>query len=325
MRDYRFDVARVICMTYIVAFMHLYAYVYPGGRDTYYIPACVAFTDACLGLFTFISGYLLGKKYIFGEHGFGSIWIFYKKRILRIIPLYILSLVALWLIGFNEGRPTISGLLCISPFVWTRPRTLWYIPVILCCYLITPLVSRKGLTWRIYSSVCVLLLLMVLRSLFPSIDPRLVFNMFFYLIGIVTASCFDWTFNIPYGAIIKKTIILSFLILLVGGLYSMLYNHSFYKIVVKVVGVFAVLFISEYISDYVFGKKKRIGQLFEYVSYASLACYMFHRFFYWAAESFWNPSDTSVKWLFMAGLVYPIIIVLSYAIQKAYDFVARKL
>lgn len=52
MRDYRFDVARVVCMTYIVAFMHLYAYVYPEGRDTYYISACVAFVDACLGLFT---------------------------------------------------------------------------------------------------------------------------------------------------------------------------------------------------------------------------------------------------------------------------------
>ena len=25
MRDYWFDVARVVCMTYIVAFMHLYA------------------------------------------------------------------------------------------------------------------------------------------------------------------------------------------------------------------------------------------------------------------------------------------------------------
>ena len=34
MRDYRFDVARVVCMTYIVAFMHLYGYVYPQGRVT---------------------------------------------------------------------------------------------------------------------------------------------------------------------------------------------------------------------------------------------------------------------------------------------------
>lgn len=69
MRDYRFDVARVVCMTYIVAFMHLYAYIYPEGKETFYIPACKTFTDSCLGLFTFISGYLLGKKYQFGYDG----------------------------------------------------------------------------------------------------------------------------------------------------------------------------------------------------------------------------------------------------------------
>ncbi len=325
MRDYRFDVARVICMTYIVAFMHLYAYVYPEGRDTYYIPACVVFVDSCLGLFTFISGYLLGKKYLFGEQENCSMWLFYKKRILRIIPLYYLSLLALWLIGFNEGRPTISGLLCISPFVWTRPRTLWYIPVILCCYLITPLVSRSGIAWRIYSSLCVLLLLIGLVFIIPSIDHRLLFNMFFYLVGIITASCFDWTFKFHYGGIIKTVIILSFLILLVGGLFTPLYTRSFYKVMVKCLGVFAILLLSESVCSYVFGKKKQFGQLFLYVSYASMACYMFHRFFYWVGESVWNPSDTTIKWIYMAGLVFPVMLVLSYLIQKTYDSVTKRL
>jgi hypothetical protein len=60
-------------------------------------------------------------------------------------------------------------------------------------------------------------------------------------------------------------------------------------------------------------------QIVSLVSYASMACYMFHRFFYWAAEKIWNPSDTSVKWLFMAGLVFPVIIAFSYMIQKMYD------
>lgn len=325
MRDYRFDVARVACMTYIVAFMHLYAYVYPEGRDSYYIPACVAFVDACLGLFTFISGYLLGKKYLFGEQGSCSVWLFYKKRILRIMPLYFLSLLALWLIDFNEGRSTISGMLCISPFVWARPRTLWYIPVILCCNLITPLVSRKGLAWRIYSSLCVLLLLIGSTFIFTSIDHRLLFNMFFYLVGIVTASYFDWTFNFRYGGIIKNAIILSFLILLLGGLFTPLYAHSLYKEMVKCVGVFALLFFSESICSYIFSKKIKFGQLFIYVSYASMACYMFHRFFYWVAERVWNPSDTTIKWIYMAGLVFPVMIVLSYLIQKTYDSMTKKL
>jgi len=93
------------------------------------------------------------------------------------------------------------------------------------------------------------------------------------------------------------------------------------------VGVFAILFICEGISKLIFdgqndqkGRFKALAcQIVSIVSYASMASYMIHRFFYWAAEKIWNPSDTSVKWLFMAGLVFPVIIAFSYMIQKLYD------
>ena len=92
-------------------------------------------------------------------------------------------------------------------------------------------------------------------------------------------------------------------------------------------GVFVILFICEAVSRLLFaghkngenGLKTIACQMVGFVSYASMACYMFHRFFYWAAEKMWNPSDTSVKWLFMAGCVYPVIVALSYVIQKLYD------
>ena len=92
-------------------------------------------------------------------------------------------------------------------------------------------------------------------------------------------------------------------------------------------GVFVILFICETVSKLLFdshknkenGIKSLACQIVGFVSYASMACYMFHRFFFWVAEKMWNPSVTSVKWLFMAGCVYPIIVVLSYVIQKMYD------
>ncbi len=147
-RDYRFDVARVLCMTYIVAFVHLWAYIHPEVISANYVhPAFEMLCNSCLGLFTFASGYLLGSKYSFGKEGSSKIWPFYKKRVLRIIPLFLLAALALYLIGFNSAKATFNGLLCISPFVKPRPMTLWYIPVILWCYLITPLVSRNNITW----------------------------------------------------------------------------------------------------------------------------------------------------------------------------------
>jgi hypothetical protein len=94
-------------------------------------------------------------------------------------------------------------------------------------------------------------------------------------------------------------------------------------------GVFVILFICEGVSRLLFDghNKSEKGfnvlacQIVGFVSYASMACYMFHRFFYWAAERIWNPSDATVKWLMMAGLVYPIIVILSYVIQKTYDHI----
>lgn len=331
MREYRFDVARVVCMTYIIAFMHLYAYIYPEGRNTFYIPVCVTMTDACLGLFTFISGYLLGKKYVFGKCGNCDWWTFYKKRLLRIIPLFVIASIVLWLIDFNEITPTRNGILCISPFVNPKPRTLWYIPVILWCYIVTPLVSRNSMRWRFLSSICVFALLLIARSLFPSVDERMIYNLFFYLTGIYMASCLGGKCNNTYFKYLKVLYILSFVLLISFGLYySLLYRPS-YIFAVGGLGVFALLFICEGISKLVYyGQNAHHGSLrniasfvIEKASYASMACYMFHRFFYWAAEKIWNPSDTSVKWLFMACCVYPIIVVSSYVIQKVYDDVQK--
>ena len=318
MREYRFDVVRVICMTYLIMFFHVYCYIYPHGETPFYAPACTALAHACLGLFTFVSGYLLGKKYCFGKFGNSDVWTFYKKRILRIIPLFILSSIALWLIDFNSSDATWNGLLCISPFVNPKPQTLYYIPIILWCYLVTPLISRRGLRWRIWGCVSFFILLLVARFLFPTIDNRFVFDALFYFVGVVSASCFDWKLNIPYGTAIKMFVVLAFVLLVaIATKHTLLYT-TFRQMAVGAVGVFAILFVSEGISK-IGGQKT-----FYIISYASMACYMFHRFFYWVGEYVWNPSDATIKWIYMAGLVFPVMIVLSYLIQKTYDSMVKR-
>ena len=327
MREYRFDVVRVVCMTYLVTYVHLYEYIYPQGRMTIYHPATIAMAHACLGLFTFVSGYLLGQKYCFGQEGNTEVWTFYKKRILRVIPLFVLASIALWLTDFNDTASTLNGLLCISPFVDPKPMTLYYIPVILWCYLMTPLVSRPGLKWRVYSCLSVFGVLVVARVLFPSIDNRFVFNVFFYFVGIVSASCFDWKLNTSHGAAFKTFCVFAFVLLTAVAIYKSMLYPTYAQMALGAAGVFAILFICEGISKLLFDgqndQKSHVNtlacQIVSLVSYASMACYMFHRFFYWAAEKIWNPSDTSVKWLFMAGLVFPVIVAFSYLIQKLYD------
>ena len=327
MREYRFDVVRVVCMTYIVTYIHLYEYIYPNGRMTFYLPICIGMTHACLGAFTFVSGYLLGKKYIFGQQGDADIWTFYKKRILRIVPLFIVSSILLWLIDFNGSKSTLNGLLCVSPFIDPKPRTLYYIPIILWCYLITPLISRHRLKWRIMGSLVIMVIIAIARYLFPSIDSRFLFNVFFYLVGVISAPCFNWRFNIPHGTSIKISAVLTFVIIVTIVMYYSMQFSNAVQMAIGAMGVFVILFVCEGISSLLFDNsnvqqsvlKKRVCQLISVVSYASMTCYMFHRFFYWSAESIWNPSDTSVKWFYMIVIVFPIILVCSYAIQKVYD------
>jgi acetyl esterase/lipase/peptidoglycan/LPS O-acetylase OafA/YrhL len=314
-------------MTHLVAYAHLNEYIYPQGHMTNYFPVCVAMAHASLGLFTFISGYLLGRKYCFGQQENGDVRRFYQKRIMRIIPLFVVASIVLWIIDFNNARSTVNGLLYISPFVDPKPRTLYYIPVILWCYLVTPLISRRDLKWRVIACLSLWGVLLIARFLFQSIDSRFVFNVFFYFVGVVSASCFDWKLSTSFGRTIKLFVVLAFVTFVaVAPHYSLLFS-GFRQMVLGAVGVFVILFICEGISSLFFDDKNaqqnpfkvQVCRIVSIVSYASMACYMFHRFFYWAAEKVWNPSDITVKWLFMVGLVFPIIITFSYMIQKLYD------
>lgn len=331
MREYRFDVVRVVCMTYLVTYVHLYEYIYPQGRMTCFQPASIALAHACLGLFTFVSGYLLGRKYCFGQQGNADVRAFYRKRILRIIPLFVLASIALWLIGFNDAESTWNGLLCISPYVNPKPRTLYYIPVILWCYLVTPFISRRGMRWRLVVCLSLFGMLLVARFLFPSIDNRFVFNVFFYFVGLVSASCFDWKLNV-YGAAVKSVLVLAFVLLVAVAIHHRLLYSVAGQMALGAVGVFAILFVCEGISSLLFDGhgarqnhfRTQACQIIGFVSYASMASYMFHRFFYWVAETVWNPSDTSVKWLYMIVAVYPVILLLSYAIQRLYDSIVKR-
>ena len=324
MRDYRFDVARATCMIYVI-FVHLYDYVYNVNVGTAFIeiPALATIGDACLGLFTFASGYLLGSKYIFGKQSDVNVGSFYKKRILRIIPLFVLSAVVLWLIGLNGTRQTLNGLLCISPFVTPRPRTLWYIPVILLCYTVTPIISRDTLKDRIKNCLIVYVLLLGISRLIPTTDIRLLFNVFFYMVGVASSTNFDWKMNFRNGKLMKLLIILFFIILVCIGQMNDNFHLRLYRRIVGGVGVIALLFVCEYISSLFFGSvngikdkwKGQIGQLIGFISYSSMACYMFHRLFFWAGERIFNPTEPWVKWIYMGGLVFLVMMYISFYIQ----------
>ena len=114
------------------------------------------------------------------------------------------------------------------------------------CYLVTPLISRQRLSWRVYSSLTLFGLLLIARWMFPSIDNRFVFDVLFYFVGVVTAPGFDWKFNIPYGSFVKSGIILVFLFLVAFvSIYTSFLYHPLFQMVLGAAGVFVILFVCE--------------------------------------------------------------------------------
>ena len=181
-------------MFYIVGIFHLTQYV----GESYYLNNNVygnSLMWSCLGVFSLISGYLLGLKY--ECKSFHDVLYFYKKRIVRFYPLFVLSALCLLFIGFNDLSQTLYSLSGLAPFVSHSPKTLWYISMIMFFYLISPIVltSRKK---RIIFSIAILTLFCVLSRLI-SVDLRFLYNLMLYLFGVCVVSFnFDLIKKSPY-------------------------------------------------------------------------------------------------------------------------------
>lgn len=315
-RDFRFDIARAVSMCYIIAALHLSQYL---GLQYYiyetYIGRLITFS--CLGLFTFMSGYLIGGKYDFTpstDSTTKSILLFYKKRFVRIYPLFLVATILLYVIGFNKLKASIGGLLGIAPFVAQQPKTLWYISMLMIFYLITPLVNRKSIWWKVLISTGFILLFGLLK-LFIHVDIRFIFNLFFYCLGLVMS-------GIKIGYISKTdhsniwfhiVIIVAFVAVLL--LTNRWFPNSISFFSVSALGVVALFSLSNLLSNI---HNKAFFKIVGFVSYASMVCYMFHRFFYWVGLELCSPAETIWKIVYLE-IVFIFGLVVSYFIQCGYD------
>lgn len=291
-RDIRFDFIRVISMFYIVAVLHLSQYIeLPASVSRVYNPWISSlFTNLALSLFSMISGYLIGAKYKFGKGG-TSVLHFYKKRILRFYPLFFIASWALYFIGFNSFDATLNGLLGIAVFSANEPRTLWYISMLMLFYLVTPIINRRSLVWKVIVSVTFLLLACLAFKLFRNVDFRMVYNLAFYSLGLVLSEL-----RLPF--VDKDRVIVSkrfqtllnvaLVILFIAAVpLSYLYCRSAFWVVV-LLGVISVFALSDIVSLI---KSTVVGSLVKFCSYGSMVCYMFHRVFYYVGLLAYNTDN----------------------------------
>lgn len=317
------DYLRSISILYIVGYLHLlnYTSIFPN----YFNYLTYILTLVALSLLVFISGYLIGIK----EWSINSSTVanFFFRRFLRIYPPF---LVAVLLFAFFKIIDTSSAqnvALLMSQFFPPSPITLWFVPMIVFFYALSPLLynyARKY--WCFTTLVCCLCIVLVSYSHFTNLlDRRLILYLPIFAVGLFLGRNDRLIESIPIWLLVFSCPIGWF----IGASanwetdLSNYFMSPFLTSVALLIFKFSMKFVRE---DVKFGT----CDIVKSVSYASYFMYLFHRPIFTVMLKVLSPEPEMGKLLYLVGICLPVIIILSWFTQKCYDslcnvFLARKL
>jgi len=155
-----------------------------------------------LGTFFFVSGFVLGynnRKF----KGWSDVASFFKKRLLRIYPLYLVALalaVGVFILS-SQSHFSLSSLQVLIYALGLQgllaPRYVpdfymfWFVGVILLCYLIYPLMMRYGSNNKVrllLISAAIFALFLAIRLSFGIVDTRFFLYYFVFVSGIAAST-----------------------------------------------------------------------------------------------------------------------------------------
>jgi peptidoglycan/LPS O-acetylase OafA/YrhL len=276
-----------------------------------------------LALFTFVSGYALYKNNV----QISSIKAFYKKRLLRIYPLYLLALFLYVILSnfklwrtFTDATLVahILGLqMLIYPYI-QPDGLLWYIGMIFIFYGVYPFLINKSKTplKLIWNAGVILVLLTLLRVFFGIIEIRNFVYFPIFITGILTA----WI-GIPKKL---KILVPIFLVPLIYIRLKWLtmdasdpINNNAIPVVLSMslMLIFFSLIIFEWVKS--IQLSSRIAAIVSKIAIASYPLYLFHPLVLYSLKSIshYLNSNPIIFDLFMISIVIPIFIIICYYIQ----------
>ncbi len=300
------DTARSLSMIWVIAVIHMSAYV----RQQQIVPheylRCISI--CALSLFTFISGYFLSGK----TESLSDIGKFYCKRLKRFFPLFLLSAVSLYILHLTVRKfshvtsvdqliYTVTGTAC---FINKAPATLWYISMLMFFYLLTPFINIAHRP-AVKIIICVVTEGILLTGVFLGISderPALYFPL--YALALIISGKIKLREGFSIWVFLVGTVVS------VGAvLIDVRAANLATDIIVALVLPVPVLELSKLLSY------KKAGVLFGYISYASMCAYLFHRQFFGLILAKFGKVDI----LIFECILFPAFLVMCYFIQKLYD------
>lgn len=269
-------------------------------------------TVIALGLFVYISGYLIGSK-DFDLSKTGVID-FYMTRILRIYPPFISAIVLFYVLKLSTGIALAKSAFLVSMFLPPTPFTLWFVTMIFVYYVAAPLliyiIKRYGIGQYISFCIITMALCFVFRH---AIDIRMAMYAPSFAAGVLMAKRMDFIYKINLG-VAAIILILSFMISL--NIISSV-EQNLLSTPLALSGPLFLFVLFKRIDNRVVmhWSLPWITRL----SYAGFFMYLFHRPIYKIFRYLYFPASGAHQVLYLLLVCLPVIIVMSWLGQTVYD------
>lgn len=310
-RDITLDRLRALAILYVVAFAHMLtrSKVLPSFQHS---PGSVRMTLVALGLFVFLSGYLVGSKERFADGR--DVGRYYIRRVLRIYPLFLLAIGLFWALRIDNPVKLIKAMLLVSMFMKPVALTLYFVALLMLYYLVAPLLVRTRHDPARYLGVCaVLTILMVAYWHFGgALDRRLLLYFPSFALGVwlggrklpeswfaagvvcVAAAGSAWlSFASVQSPILEQFVRMPLALTAPVGLLLVMRKAEGIRIGVKATAL---------------------------VSYCSFSLYLFHRPVLVTMKRIWFPQDSALQAVYLFLVFVPLAIAIAWGIQKGYDY-----
>ncbi len=313
-RDTAIDFLRAACILYIVGYWHLvpYTHSFPGYANVY--TECLK--DIALGTFVFCSGLLLAGRPV--DLAWTGVAQFYRRRVIRIYPLYLLALLGFGMIGMASTDVIVRALLLVSMFLPPAPYTLWFISMIMTFYLLTPWLLRQAdhsRTLLLAGLILMVVGIMMHQQVHP-LDTRMLQYLPCFLLGLA------WKRMPALAPACARRVLLVIAALLGAFLLYRLQHGQELDAALGRIPTIVTGTVLLYLAASRYSGRLQAPWITR-VAYASFCVYLFHRLVFHYAIGLYFPVDAYARLAYLMGVVLPLIVVLSYYAQRLYDRVQQ--
>ena len=273
----------------------------------------IRLTYIILGTFVFVAGYFVGlKKITFCKQ---SVMQFYKKRLLRIYPLYLIAIGLFTFFHLSDIVTAIKAAFVMSMLIKPAPPTLWFITMLMLFYIVSPLIMVASKTIKmckliLYFSICMSCLL-AYHYLTKLLDLRLLMYFPSFVLGVFVAGKNINIFQKKHLIFILA--IISIFISFLKTPYNTL-NLSLNTPMVILCSYLLFLAAKNFVVA-----SNRIYKSIIFLSYSSYCMYLFHRPIYITLKKIYFPETYLCQVVYLVIICLPCILFSSFIIQKTYD------